>query len=242
MLVTSDPSAQLVKIAQAEPVGAIDDDRVRVRNIETAFDDRRGQQHIGLAVDEFRHHFFQIIAVHLAVTDDHAGMRHQRLEFLRHGVDGHHPVVQEKHLPAAVQLALNGVADDSFIVLRDDRFHRQPVLRRRLNRAHVARAGQCQVKRTRNRSRAEGQHVHQLPEQLELLLLHHAEALFFVDDDQSQVLEPNIVLHQPVRADDDVHRAGTQVLDDPLLLASGAETAEEFWARAGRPAGHPSLL
>ena len=147
---------------------------------------------------------------------------------MRYRVDGHDPVVQEKHLAAPVQLALNGVADDPFIVLRDDGFHRQPVLGRRLNGAHVARAGQRQVKRPRNRSGAEGQHVHQLAEQLELLLLHHAEALFFVDDDQSQVLEPNVVLHQPMRADDDVHSAGAQILEDTLLLASGAETGEEF--------------
>src|SRR5439155_14974677 len=38
MLVTSHPSAQLVKVAQAEPVRAINDDRVRVRNIEPALD------------------------------------------------------------------------------------------------------------------------------------------------------------------------------------------------------------
>src|SRR5260221_13815172 len=38
MLVASHPAPQLVKIAQAKPVGAIDDDRIRVGNIEAAFD------------------------------------------------------------------------------------------------------------------------------------------------------------------------------------------------------------
>jgi len=39
VLVTPDPPAQLVKIAQAEAVGSINDDGVRVRNIESALDD-----------------------------------------------------------------------------------------------------------------------------------------------------------------------------------------------------------
>ena len=41
VLVTPDPSAQLVKIAQAEAVRAVNDDRVRVWNIEAALDDGR---------------------------------------------------------------------------------------------------------------------------------------------------------------------------------------------------------
>ena len=80
VLVTADAPAQLVKIAQAETIRAVDDDRVRVRNIEAALDDRGGEQHIRLAVDELGHHLLQIVAVHLAVADDDARLGHERRE------------------------------------------------------------------------------------------------------------------------------------------------------------------
>ena len=110
-------------------------------------------------------------------------------ELLRHRLDRQHAVVQEEDLPAAVQLALDGIADDALVVLRDDGLDRQPVLRRRLDGAHVARAGERQVERARNRRGAQREHVHQLAQHLELLLVHHAEALLLVDDHQAQVLE-----------------------------------------------------
>ncbi len=150
------------------------------------------------------------------------------LQLLRHRLDRQHAVVQEEDLPAAVQLALDGVADDALVVLRDDGLDRQPVVRRRLDGAHVARAGQRQVKRARNRRGAEREHIHQRAQQLELLLVHHAEALLLVNDHQPQIFEGDVLLHQPVRADDDIHRAGRQVLDDALLLAAGAEAREQL--------------
>ena len=79
-------------------------------------------------------------------------------------VNGADAVVQKKNLPAAVHFPLDGVADQPLVVLRHDGFHRQPVLRRRFNRAHVARAGQREIQRARNRRRAQRQHVHQPPQ------------------------------------------------------------------------------
>src|ERR1017187_7340144 len=49
MLVAPNAAAQLVKLAQTKTVGAVNDDRVRVRNIEAALDDGRGQQNVRLA-------------------------------------------------------------------------------------------------------------------------------------------------------------------------------------------------
>ena len=42
---------------------------------------------------------------------------------------------------------------------------------------------------------------------LQVLLVLDAEALLLVDDDQAEVLEPDGLLQQPVRADDDVDDA-----------------------------------
>jgi len=102
MFVPANPAPQLVKITQAEPVGAIDDDRVRIGDVQAALDDRGREQHIGLAIDKFRHDFLQFITVHLTMADDHAGFREKTPQLLGHRVDGHYPVVQEEHLAAAI--------------------------------------------------------------------------------------------------------------------------------------------
>ena len=49
-----------------------------------------------------------------------------------------------------------------------------------------------------------------LPEGLQPLLDLDAESLLLVDDHQAQVVEADVRLDQPVRADDDVDRAGCQ--------------------------------
>ena len=108
--------------------------------------------------------------------------------FCGHRLDRHHAVVQEENLPAAVQFALDGVADDALVVLRDDGLDGQPVVRRRLDGAHVARAGEREVKRARNRRGAQRQHVHQLAQHLELFLVQHAEALLLVNHHQARDL------------------------------------------------------
>ena len=50
----------------------------------------------------------------------------------------------------------------ALVVLRDDGFDRQPVVRRRFDGAHVARAGEREIERARNRRGAERQHIHEL--------------------------------------------------------------------------------
>ena len=45
------------------------------------------------------------------------------------------------------------------------------------------------------------------PQPLEHLLVLDAEPLLLVDDRQAEVLEAHVLLHQPMRADDDVHLA-----------------------------------
>ena len=54
----------------------------------------------------------------------------------------------------------------------------------------------------------------------------HAEALLLVHDQQTQILELNILVQQPVRADDHVQLAAFQVLDGLLLLGRGFEARQ----------------
>ena len=63
------------------------------------------------------------------------------------------------------------------------------------------------VQRARDRRGRHRQHVHRLAHLLQPLLVRHAEALLFVDDDQAQVGELDVLADQPVRADEDVDLA-----------------------------------
>jgi len=53
--------------------------------------------------------------------------------------------------------------------------------------------------------------------------VQHSEALLLINYHQPQILEGNVVLHQPVRANDDIDGAGRQLLKNELLLARGAK-------------------
>jgi hypothetical protein len=54
--------AQLVQVAEAEHVCAVDDDGVGVRDVEAGFDDVGTHEHVVFAVDELHSHFLQLVA------------------------------------------------------------------------------------------------------------------------------------------------------------------------------------
>ena len=124
MFVTTHAPAQLIQITEAEPVGAVDDNGVGVRDIDAALDDGGGEQHIGFAVDEGGHHILQFIGLHLAVPHQNARLRHNALQFFLQRINGAHAVVQEKNLTAPMQFALDGATDQIFIVISHNGFHR----------------------------------------------------------------------------------------------------------------------
>ena len=69
------------------------------------------------------------------------------------------------------------------------------------------------------------QHVDRGAQPLHLLLVLDAEALLLVDDDQPEVLDPDVGVEQPVGADDDVDGAVGEPGDDLAGLLVGLEAA-----------------
>ena len=223
---SADAAAQLIELRQAVPVGAIHDDRVGVRDVEAVLDDRRRQQDVGLLRDEVHHHALQLVVVHLPVPDRHFRFGHEPRDQVPHRVDRLDAVVDEEHLPAALELRANRALDHRRVELHDLRLDRQPVARRRLDHRHVANADQRHVQRPRNRRRRHRQHVDLLPELLDLLLVRDAEALLFVDDEQAEVAEDDVLRQQPVRADDDVDLPGGEIGQRLLLFLLCPEAAD----------------
>ena len=69
---TADATTQLIELREAEPVGALDDQGVAVRDVESGLDDGRTYEHVVLAGDKRRHDFLQLSGGHLAMTHDDA--------------------------------------------------------------------------------------------------------------------------------------------------------------------------
>ena len=103
-----------------------------------------------------------------------------------------------------------------------DRFDRQPIERRRLDRGHVFHAHQRKIERARNRRGGKREHIDELEELLEFLLVQNAEALLLVDHDQAEILEDDVAGNEPMRADDDIDTAFAQQLQ-ALCVCSACE-------------------
>ena len=227
-------AAELVELGQTEAVGPVDDDGVGRGDVQARLHDGRGHQDIGLAGDEPHHGRLQLALLHLAVGHDDARVGHQLLDEAHHGGQRLDAVVDEEHLAAAGQLALDGLLDHGLAEAPDVRLHGQALQRRRLDDRHVAHPGQRHVEGARNRGRGHGQHVHRRPQLLHPLLVGHAEPVLLVDDEEAEVLEGDVLGEQAVRPHDHVHRALPEALDHGLLLLGGAEAREQLHARRER--------
>jgi hypothetical protein len=150
---STDPPAELVQLRQPEGVRTIDDDGVRVRDVEARFDDRRAHQHVGLAGREGDHHLLEGTLRHLAVADDEPGIGQQPAELLGLRLDRLDAVVDVEDLPAAVELAQDRVADEPGRRFGDACLDRQSILGRRLDDRQVADPGHRQVEGPRDRRR-----------------------------------------------------------------------------------------
>ena len=221
----ADAPAQLVQLREAEAVGSVDDQRVRVGDIQTGLDDRRAHEHVDVAMPEVADDLVELLLPHLAVRDADARLGHELVDLRRRLRDVLHAVVHVEHLSPAQQLAAHRGRDLRVLVCADVSEHGKAVLRRRGQRGHLADAGHRHLQRARDGRGRQRQHVDVGAQGLERLLVLDAEALLLVDDDQTEILELDLRVQQLVRADDDVDAAALQPLDGLVDLLGGLEPA-----------------
>ena len=161
------------------------------------------------------------------MPDDEPRIGQQAAQLLGLRLDRLDPVVDVEHLPAAIELAQDRVADEPRRRLGHPRLDRQAVLGRRLDDAEVADPGHRQVERARDRRGRQRQHVDLAAELLEPLLGGHAEALLLVDDHQAKVLEPDVLAEQTMRPDDDVDGPVGETLERRGLLLGRDEPRQQ---------------
>src|SRR5690625_274374 len=190
---STDPAADLVKLRKAETIGRIDNDRVAVRDIDSRFDDCRADQNIVLAVDKFSHDPLELMFFHLAVTDDDPGFRHQLAQAGSDSFDRADAIMQIKDLTAAPEFVADSIGYEFFVIIFNNRFDRKTVYRSRFDHAQIPRAGQRHVERSRNRRGAHRKNIDRFAHPFELFFLPNAEAMFLVNDEQTDIGKSDLV-------------------------------------------------
>ncbi len=114
-----------------------------------------------------------------------AGFGQQGFQPLAHVFDGIHFIMQEKHLSSAFEFAQYGFAYAAFAEGFDKGFDGEAAAGRSGNQREVAQAFERHAEGARNRRGGHGEDVDIGAQAFELLFLAHAEAVFFINDDQS---------------------------------------------------------
>ena len=176
-------------MGKAKAVGAVDDQGVRARYIQSAFDNRRRQKDIVALFIERAHAFFDLRRRHLPVRGDIFHFRHfspqiffdlGKIGYARH---------DKKALPPAIMFTQQRFTQHHGVPWHNIGTHGQTVDRRRLDDGQLAQARHGHLQRPRDRSGRQRQHMHVGLQRFQLLLMIDAEPLFFVNNDEAKPFE-----------------------------------------------------
>ena len=145
-----DAPAQLVELGQAEGVGAVHDEGVRVGDVQAGFDDGRAHEDVELVVPEVLDDGLELMLVHLAVGGAHARLGDQLGDVGGDRGDGVDAVVHVEHLAVAQELAPDRGADLGVRVGTDEGQDRLAFLGRGLEDRHLTDAGDRHLEGTRD--------------------------------------------------------------------------------------------
>src|ERR1700678_2013154 len=116
---TADAATQLMELAEAEQVGAVDDKGVHRRHVDARFDDRGTDEHVVVALGEVDHHLLESCLVHLPVRYRDRCLGHELTQSRRSPLDVLHAVVYEKDLTLPEELTADGLCDRTIVLLAD---------------------------------------------------------------------------------------------------------------------------
>ena len=204
----------------------VDDDRIRVGYVQAVLDYGGAKQQVVVAPDEVEHLVFELLGGHLAMGNAYPHVGHQAAQNLGYALELLDVVMEEEDLPAAAHLVLDYGLD--FLLVEEDYLglDGDAVGRRGGDDAQVARAEQRELQGARDRGGRERESIDLRAKLAQLFLRRHAELLFFVDDQQPEVLEREAVAKQLVGADDDVDGPVGQFLLDRGQFLRGAQAAD----------------
>ena len=147
----SHTAPQLIKLGQTHFVSLVYNHSVGIGNVQSGFNDCGTNQNVCLMGNKFHHDLLQLMLLHLSVSHQNAGFRHQLPNLLSQTLNILHTVVHDIHLTASAQLPANAVLEQFRSALHNISLNGITVLRRRLDDTHIPNAHQRHMQRTRNR-------------------------------------------------------------------------------------------
>ena len=158
----------------------------------------------------------------------HRGIRHQFLNPCRHIRDPVHTVVDKKYLTVSGKFPADRLSHQFLVIFHHVGLDRHAVQRRLLQNTHVPDADQAHMERPRYRRRRQGKHIHVPLHLLDFFLMGHTEPLLLIDDQQSEILERDVLRQHAVGSDQNVHHSLANRLNGLLLLGICPETAQHI--------------
>ena len=189
-----------MKLGKSHIVRVFDNQRVDIRHVNSRFNNRCTDKHVKLAVKKLSPHLKQLVFGHSSVCNPDFSLGNKLLQSVRASVNALNSVVNIVNLSAAAKLFVYCRGNNSQIVLNYIARNRLSVLRRLVKHAHIANSAHCHIKRSGNGSCRKRENIHSRKAFLEFVLMRNAEALFFINNYKSQILEFNVILNNSVRS------------------------------------------
>src|SRR5690606_7701523 len=93
----------------------VNDDGIRVGDIESGLNNGGGDEYIKLMINEFEHDVFQIIPFQLPMSDTYPSFGNKFTDHHAELWQVGNPVVDKENLAAAIQFELHGLFNQRFI-------------------------------------------------------------------------------------------------------------------------------
>ena len=201
------PPSKLVKLSEPEQVGTSHHQGVDRRHVDPRLDDGGADEHVSLPIGEVEDDLLKGPFVHLPMRDGDSRLGDEGSDPPGRIVDVRHPVVHEEHLALTQELASDGLGDSPLVGLPDIGQDRSTVGGGRRDHRQIPDPRQCHLQGARDRAGGQGEHVDPCRHPLDRLFVRDPEALLFVDDQEAEILEVDVLGQESVRPDDHVDSA-----------------------------------
>ena len=186
---STDSTADLVKLRKAEVVGILNNQRVRIRKVDTSLNNRGADKHIYLTADKLLPDVLKLLLLHSSVCKCDTGVGNCGLYPVGNKLYILDFVVEIKHLTVSVKLAADGIGNHTVVVLHNICLHGSTVAGCLVKHRNVADSAHRHIERTGDRSRRKHQSVNISCHFTQFFLLCNTKTLLLVYDEKSEVTE-----------------------------------------------------
>lgn len=239
-----DAASELVELRKTEVVGVFDDQGVGVGDIESGFDDGRTDKDIDFTLDESDHNGFQFALAHLAVSNGDSGMGDEFFDAVGDVIDALYSVIDVEHLSASGEFAKDCFADDFVGGWSDEGAYGKSARGWIVDEGHLSDVHEGHAECAGDGSGTHAEDIDVDADGFEGFFVFDAELLFFVDDEEAEVVEFKLVAKEGMGADDDFELTRFEAIETVSSFGRGDESVEEadFEIESGESFGEAAVV